>query len=157
MDFNQWKSVGYKQKKLTKSFGDGINTAFPPFDIEESELMDSYNMCCDLYPAISVRNDRIYSSHPSPGGYITAMGQRNNEELHIAAEGKWLYAGPASSSWGTMSATFTTRKGYFVEFNTQAYRYTILCDVSATSGCSEVNYACDGSTTLISLTSNNPH
>ncbi len=157
MYFQPWKPIGYKQKRITKSFGDGINTAFPGFDISESELMDSVNMCADLYPAISVRSDRVYSSHPSVVSGVTAFGQRGNEDLHIVSDGVWSYAGPASSSWAIMTSTMTTKKGTFVEFNTQAFRYTILCNVAATSGSSEVNWACDGTTTLISLTSNNPH
>ncbi len=152
-----WNSIGYKKKTVNKSFGDGINTAFPGFDIGESELMDSVNMCSDFYPAISVRADRIYTSHPTLVSALTAFGHRNDEDLHAVANGVWNYAGPASSSWAVMSSTFSTRKGHFVEFNTQAVRYTILCDIAATSGSSEVNWACDGSTTLISLTSNNPH
>ncbi len=157
MFLNLWRQPGYKKKSMIKSFGDGINTAFPGFDIGESELMDSVNMCSDLYPAISVRPDRVYTSHPTLVSGITAFGHRNDEDLHAVANGVWNYAGPASSSWAIMSSTFSTRKGFFVEFNTQAVRYTILCDVSATSGSSEVNWACDGTTTLISLTSNNPH
>jgi hypothetical protein len=150
----QWNPMRYKSKKINRQYGDGINTFLPPFDIKESELTDSLNMCSDDYPAIKTRNDRTVTTLPALAGNKNAIGQRNSSTIHVLDGTHWYYANTNSTAWTQLSSSIGDREGMFVEFNTEATRYTILAN-AATTG--QINQAYDGTTTLVSLTSNAPH
>lgn len=149
-----WKPVNYKTKKVYRQYGDGINTYLPAFDIGESELTDSLNMCADDYPAIRTRNDRNVLELPATTDEY-GIGQRQDTYIHVMDGANWMYALPSAAAWEVLSSTLPKNTGVkFVEYNTENYRYTILA-YSCKAG--EINYACDGSTTLVSLTSDAPH
>ena len=150
-----WRPLNYKSKKVVRQYGDGVNTFAPPMSINESELTDVLNMCADDYPDIRTRNDRVVEST----GYasstaLNAFGQRNNESIHILDGAVWKYRLPASTAWTTISSTLLNQTGKFVEFNTQAYRFTVLANGSYAG---QKTFAFDGSTTLVDMTTNAPH
>ena len=150
-----WRPLNYKSKKVVRQYGDGVNTFAPPMSINESELTDVLNMCADDYPDIRTRNDRVVEST----GYasstaLNAFGQRNNESIHILDGAVWKYRLPASTAWTTISSTLLNQTGKFVEFNTQAYRFTVLANGSSAG---QKTFAFDGSTTLVDMTTNAPH
>lgn len=142
----------FKQKKVVRQFGDGINTFLPPMSIGESEITDSLNMCADDYPDIRTRNDRVVE----PIGTTTpnALGQRENRSMHVLDGVAWKHKLPGSTAWTQLSTSMLNQEAGFVEFNTQAFRFTILAN-NSTGG--QITYAYDGTTTLVSMTTNAPH
>jgi hypothetical protein len=141
-------NVRYKSKQVISQFGQGVNTFLPAFEIGESELADASNVCSDNSPAIETRNDRSVLTL-SLSSNQNALGQRDNSYLHVLDGPEWKCALPTSTAWTTLSTSITNGKGCFNEFNTEVARYTIL----ATTG---QPYAYDGTTTLVSLTSDAP-
>lgn len=155
MNFIPWQNDGYKEKKLARNFGDGINTAYNAFDIADSELLDSVNMCSDCYPDISVRNDRINTSMPLLSSAAAAIGVYNNEYIHVFVDDNWYYMKTSEVAWTQLSSQFgSTRAGKFVEYNTAAKRYLIFANANSSD---QINYAFDGTSSSVSLTSNCPH
>jgi hypothetical protein len=150
----QWNPIKYKTKKILRQYGDGINAYLPPLDIGESELTDSLNCSDDDYPSIAVRNDRQILELPATSEE-NALGVRQDTYLHVLDGSHWLYSAITSTAYTQLSSAIPANaKSKFVEFNTEAFRYTIL---AFSSGSSSVNKAYDGTTTLVALTSNAPH
>jgi hypothetical protein len=148
-----WNPVKYKEKKVNRQYGDGVNSYLPPMSVKESELTDSLNMSGDDWPEIRTRNDRTVLNLPAFSSTLNAFGQRNNQHIHVLDGPDWKYALPGSTAWINISTAMANSDGVFLEFNTEAARYTILANADTT----EINQAYDGTTTLVSLTSDAPH
>lgn len=173
-----WRPVQYKNKKIVRQFGDGLNKYLSPFAIKESELTKTENMCADDYPAIRTRNDRYIKPlesyyTTSYGSALTGLGNRNNKEIHavIQAEAstagtgfKWVKAETNTTTWETISQISSTYRNMyvtnFVDFNTEAYLFTVAAVFHPfkSKGITLYSpYAYNGTTNLVSLTSDAPN
>jgi hypothetical protein len=117
------------------AIGDGENTFLTPFEIKKSESTYSRNTSSRNYPALSVRPG--WATNPFTA--ITtpnALGQRNNQYPHVQDGTVWKRWD--GSAWQNVQTGLTSAAGKFLEFNTEAARYTIL--VNGTN-----KYAWDGS------------
>lgn len=128
------------QRKPTEPFsiGEGENTYFPPLKIKKSESPYSRNVSSRNYPALSACPGRVSSFTA-----ITAangIGQRNNEYPHVVDGLVWKRWN--GSAWVTVTADAMTysEKAKFLEFNTEAAKYTVLASESSNA------YSYDGST-----------
>jgi hypothetical protein len=131
-------------KVVLNTFGDGINTGLPPFQIGESEATYLRNMDSREYPAATVRPPRsTYATVLSTN--VNALGQRNNATLHVVDGNTWKYWVPASSTYTTVTTSLTsTETGEFAEFATGTERYTLFMN-------STQKKLWDGSSTAIDL------
>lgn len=162
-----WQPINYKNKKIVRNYADGINTYVEPFDIKDSELTDAFNVCANDYPAIRTRNDRQALTNVSITGQIRAWGKRNadvldgpglfDDALHLLEENTWKYSkldDVASTAWTVVSTSMAIASGEFIEFNTEAKRFTILLNPTTSK---QQFYAYDGTTTLVGLTTDAPN
>ena len=96
--------------------GDGENTFYTPFEIEQSESSYSRNTCNKNYPALSVRKGMAHSFLP--------LTKPN------AMSGDFIVDGTAWKKWNGSSynniATVSDLKGSFTYFNTELDNYVIL-------------------------------
>lgn len=115
--------------------GDGENQSVSPFEIKKSEASYSRNTSSRNYPALSVRPGRAdaFAVITTPN----ALGQRNNEYPHVQDGTVWKRWN--GSAWTNVQTGLTSATGKFLEFNTEAKRYTVL--VNGTDA-----YSWDGST-----------
>lgn len=121
----QWKPLKSTMKQVISSFGDGINVGISPFDIRDSELTYARNMGTQNYPALSVRKGRSFYSTSMPT--ITApnaIGERNNEQLHIVDGNTWKYW--TSTGLTTLTTALDSTDGEFQDYTLGNNRYTIF-------------------------------
>jgi hypothetical protein len=102
--------------------GDGENTAVPAYEIARSESSESRNTSSRKYPALSTIPGvtSTLSTITTPN----AAGVRNNEYAHVQDGTVWKRWD--GSAWQEVAAGLANAKGKFVEFNTEAKRYTVL-------------------------------
>ena len=129
------KKARYQTNKTPFKLSGGENTYLPPFDINKDESSYSRNMSSVDYPAMSIRKGRQYEfiAITTPN----ALGQRNNQYPHVLDGTVWKRWD--GSAWQNVQTGLTSAKGKFLEFNTEAARYTVL--VNGTQ-----KYAWNGST-----------
>jgi len=123
-----WNNLSYKQKYIVREFGAGINGYGDPVSLKPNELVDSANMCCEEYPSIVTRPDRVISTLPETTTPIYGIGARNSSELHVLAGTILVYSTAPSTGvgWNTVSSSMAgSADATFVEFITQVGRYTI--------------------------------
>lgn len=119
------RSLSYKSVPQPPiSLGDGINSYFGPFEIKKSELTYARNISSRNYPALSVRPGRVdaFAQITTPNG----LSQRNNEYPHVLDGTTWKRWD--GSAWQTVQASMANAPAKFLEFNTEAKRYTVLVD-----------------------------
>jgi hypothetical protein len=106
------------------SLGDGVNTFFTPFEIKKSELSYARNVSSRNYPALSVRPGKAsaFADITTPNG----LGQRNNEYPHVLDGTTWKRWD--GEEWQTVASSLANAPSKFLEFNTEAKRYTIFVD-----------------------------
>jgi hypothetical protein len=125
-----WRPLRNKSNSVTNTFGGGINTYLPPFDIEDGELTDALNMCSDDFPNISVRPGRsTYIKATTETGAtpaLNALGVRNNQFLSVLAKRGWRLYNTVTPGWSTLSTTIADSEGKFAEFNTEVENRTLL-------------------------------
>jgi hypothetical protein len=106
------------------SLGDGVNTFFTPFEIKKSELSYARNISSRNYPALSVRPGRAtaFADITTPNG----LSQRNNEYPHVLDGTTWKRWD--GTEWQTVASSMANAPAKFLEFNTEAKRYTVFAD-----------------------------
>lgn len=106
------------------SIGDGENTYLNKLNIKRSESSYSRNTSSRNYPAFSVCPGRVnaFSSITTPNG----LGQRNNEYPHVLDGTTWKRWD--GSQWQNVQTSMANAKAKFLEFNTEAKRYTVFVD-----------------------------
>ncbi|MFW9968618.1 MAG: hypothetical protein ACFFDF_00360 [Candidatus Odinarchaeota archaeon] len=127
--------LNYQSKPGTPfKIGDGENTFLSPFDINKSESSYSRNTSSGQYPALSVKQGRqdAFEAITTPN----ALGQRNNQYPHVQDGTVWKRWDGAA--WQNIQTGLTSATGKFIEFNTEAKRYTVLFNGTE-------KYAWDGS------------
>lgn len=118
-----WKQTGRKKEQVLVSLGDGENTFLPPFQINDSEASYSRNLDSQKYPALATRPAR--STYSTLLGDVNALGQRNNQYLHVATSNTWQYWNPATTAYVTVATGLSDVEGMFGEFNTGTNKYTL--------------------------------
>ena len=114
--------------------GDGINTYQTPFEIQRSEAVSMLNMSNQKYPSLSVRPGRTYefgsSSNPSTSNNAVGVrGTTNYNYMHLYDGGVWKYYS-SSGAYITLSSSGISGTAKILEFNTEANRFTCLCNSS---------------------------
>lgn len=106
------------------SLGDGVNTFFTPFEIKKSELSYARNISSRNYPALSVKPGRAaaFADISTPNG----LNQRNNEYPNVLDGTTWKRWD--GSTWQTVASGLANAPAKFLEFNTEAARYTVFVD-----------------------------
>lgn len=132
--------VKYKTTETPFKLNGGENTYLSPFDIGKSESTYSRNLTSREYPSMSVRPGRQNEFLAVTTPYT--LGQRDNTYPHVQDGTDWKRW--TGSAWAVVQASLIGAAGRFLEFNTQAKRYTVL--VNGTN-----KYAWDG-TTVTTLT-----
>ena len=122
-----WRPVRFERKQVVNTFGDGINTAVPPFDIIDSESPYLRNVGSQDYPALSVRYGRTFYNSTmltivTPNG----LGERSSSDLHVLDGNMWRYWVSATTSFVNLSSSLSSTEGNIQEFNTGAYRYSLM-------------------------------
>lgn len=122
-----WQPINMKKDTVINSFGDMINTALPPFDIKDSELTYVRNMSPHKYPAINTRYGRTFFS-TSLGTLATphALGERNNDQLHVVYGNTWAYWSSSSTALANLTTMLTGTETNILDYATGTNRYTIL-------------------------------
>lgn len=133
----------------TITLGDGENT-LSTFEIKKSESSYSRNVSSRNYPALSVRPGRAtaFAAITTPN----AFSQRNNEYPHVLDGTVWKRWDGAA--WQTVQAGLTSAAGKFLEFNTEAKRYTVLVngtDIYSWDGTTAASIAGAPATTLYTV------
>ena len=123
MFYPQLRVPRQKLQSVISTPGDGINTHFPPQYIKPSEAVDVVNMNARYYPALQTRYGReLFSEHT---GDIWAIGERNNEYLHVQEGTAWKYYDGVS--WvEVLPSGLTEAEGKFLDFVRGSDRNTIL-------------------------------
>ena len=137
-----WNNLRYQVKKIHNTFGNGINTGLPPFEIGEDELMYLRNMDSREYPAATVRPPR--SPYATTLTTPNALGQRNNEYLHVVDGNTWKYWNPASTAFVNLTTSLSSTEAEIGEFATGTNKYTLLMN-------STQKLIWDGTSTAINL------
>ncbi|MFA4854184.1 MAG: hypothetical protein WC616_02405 [Candidatus Omnitrophota bacterium] len=107
------------------TIGEGENTFLTPFEIKRGESTYSRNVSSRNYPALSVRPGRAlgaFTAITTPN----AFGQRNNQYPHVQDATIWKRWD--GSAWQNVQTGLTSATGKFLEFNTEATRFTILAN-----------------------------
>jgi len=145
-----WKPTKFEFKAVNNAFGKGVNTYFTPFEIDENQLTDSFNMCADNMPAISVRPGRANYASTFLTTNLNGLGQRDNQYVHIVDGNTWKYWNPATTAYVTVTTSIGNGEGRFAEFATGNTLYTLFLN-------STERLAWDGTTALpVSMTTNCP-
>lgn len=139
-----WNPTKYAVKSVINTFGNGINTGLPPFQIDDSEATYLRNLDSREYPSIATRPPR--STYAAPlSTNVNGLGHRNNATLHVIDNNTWKYWVPASSAYTNLTTTLSTNaKGELGEFVTNTDRYTFLMN-------STQKLIWDGSSTALTL------
>ena len=120
-----WNQLRSQQKTIQNAFGDGINTAVPPFQIEDTEATYLRNLDSRDYPAASVRPGRsTYATIATTG--VNGLGQRNNSVLHVVEGNTWKYWDVASTAFVNLTTALSSTGAEFEEFVTGTNRFTLL-------------------------------
>jgi hypothetical protein len=139
MKLKTWAPLNFKKDYKTIEMGDGINTFHPPLNILDSQNTDMRNIISSKYPAATVRNGKTkISTVTTPN----ALGQRNNQYIHVVDGTTWKYW--TGTAWTNVQTGLTNATGEFAEFTTGTTKYTIFSNGTD-------RYAWDG-TTVTSLT-----
>jgi hypothetical protein len=114
--------------------GEGINTYQTPFEISRGESVSMLNMSNQYYPAIATRPGRTYQfgTSSSPSTQNNALGVRgttNYNYLHVFDSGVWKYYS-SSDVYINISTSGISGTAKILEFNTEATRYSLLCNSS---------------------------
>jgi len=120
-----WRGARHKKKSgLVTTLGAGENTSRTAFEISKSESSYSRNISSRNYPALSVRPGRVnaFTSITTPN----ALSNRNNEYPHILDGTTWKRWD--GNAWQNVQAGMADAPAKFLEFNTEAARYTICVD-----------------------------
>jgi len=134
------RAIKYKSESIITTLGDGVNTYGTPLNTKPSEARNALNLSSRRLPALCVRQGRKgYASNIS---VCNAMGERNNEYLHIQDGTTWKYWN--GSSWVTIQTGLASQKGKILDFVRGVDRSTILMNGTD-------RYAWNGST-VTSLT-----
>lgn len=144
------KDLPYKIKPLLNTLGDGINTFLTPLEIKDSEATYLRNVSGQNYPSLSVRPGRAY--YAAQLTTPNALGQRNNDTLHVADGTVWKYWNGAS--YTNVQTGLTNATGKFVEFGTGTTKYTIYVngtDRYAWNGTSVTNLTAAPQSKLIAV------
>lgn len=146
-----WQPTRFTVKTAENSFARGVNTFVTPFEVDDSELTDVYNMTSDDTPAISVRDGRANFASTAATTNLNGLGKRNNAVLHFVDGNTWKYWDTASTAYINVSTSLTsTGKGEFAEFATGTALYTLYLN-----GTDRLRW--DGTTSVpTSLTTNCP-
>jgi aspartate 1-decarboxylase len=150
-----WKEDKYRTDKKMLNFGNGLNDIVNQFNIKDNELSNSANIACYDYPVIETRKD-MYDLLMEGNWLKYALGIRGSY-IHASDGTKWYYSLPGSINWTSIvenvgiGVSVATK---FVEFRTELYTYTILPNNSTNVAVG--GYAYNGTTSLVSLTSNAP-
>ena len=119
-----WEGVGSKKKEVQVQF-DGINTGLPAMKIKDSELTYLRNMDSREWPSITVRPPRsTYGLVNSTT--VNALGQRNNQYLHVVEGNTWKYWNPSTNAYVNLTTTLSSTEAEIGEFATGTNRYTLL-------------------------------
>jgi len=134
------RAIKYKSESIITTLGDGVNTYGTPLSIKPSEARKALNLSSRKLPALCVRQGRtgFASSITTPN----AMGERNNERLHVQDGTVWKYWN--GSLWIDIQTGLTSAKGKILDFVRGTDRKTILMNGTD-------KYSWDG-TTITSLT-----
>lgn len=123
-----WKPVQKEFVAVYTALGDGINTAVPPFDIRDTEGMYLRDVGSQDYPALSPRYGRTFYSTAMPT--ITsplAIGERNNQQLHVVDGNSWkVWSTNSTGGFTTLTTTLTGTDAEIQDFATGTARYTVL-------------------------------
>lgn len=68
-----WKGIKYDKKSIVNTFGDGVNTGVPPFEIKEGEHTYSRNLESRDFPAVRTR---------PPRRHINIVGLSSNNAVY---------------------------------------------------------------------------
>lgn len=117
-----WNPVKFKKNNVVVEIGDGLNTFNPPLDIADSQATDMRNLVSTNYPALKVRNGKTQISTTLT--IPNALGQRNNEYLHVVDGTTWKYWN--GSTYVNVATGLTSSLGEFEEFSTGTTKYTIF-------------------------------
>jgi hypothetical protein len=131
-----WNKINTRRQQVLQGFGEGINTFNDRLYIKDSEMLDSYNLCGNMYPSVMTRADRVVQGFPASteAGMTNSIGVRTTTgagtQLHKAHGNLWLYGFRGSTAWTAVSTAInaSTVYGKFIEFNTMTAKYTILAN-----------------------------
>jgi len=122
-----WQPVRTQSKVVQNAFGGGENVGLPSFEIADNETTYSRNMDSRDYPAASVRPGRSTYATAFLTTNVNAIGQRNNEYLHVVDGNTWKYWNPATTAYVNLTTALTsTVLAEIGEFATGTNRYSIL-------------------------------
>jgi hypothetical protein len=122
-----WNPIQFKTKPFIINFGKGLNTYNDPLTLSYDELTDSNNMCADDYPLIRTRNDRVKLGSSQLTGVFYGIGQRSNTNIHMLRGTNWSHFNIATTAWTDITTGIVSAApANFIEFNTQAAKYTIM-------------------------------
>jgi len=124
-----WRPLRYQTKRVMQTLGDGINTAVPPFDIEDGENTYHRELDSRDYPALSVRPGRSTygtAGTTSPFG----LGKREDSYLHAIDNNTWRYWNSATTAWVNITTGLSSTEGRIEEYADGTNRYTILMNSS---------------------------
>jgi len=116
------RSVRYKTNETPFKLNGGENTYLPAFDIDRSESTYSRNLTSKGHTSMSVRSGRQHAFDTAATPYT--LGQRDNTYPHVQSGTDWKRW--SGSAWVVVQASLTGAVGRFLEFNTEADRFTVL-------------------------------